>query len=983
MALIRIQSHPLSAALCLGAVLLLMAPNAAAQTTEWMWKDTTLAETLIETSRQFNRDDEHQAALAKARQALEIYTQLYGAGHVKTAKAQMYVARELRNTDQPGEAAILFGQSLRSYETAGDTFRIALCHQNLGLCLQAMRRYPEAMQHARTAIACLRQDSARQASTLADFYVTIGSVYNDEKKYLSAIPVLEASKAVYTQTKREYALGLVSYHIGNAYFGLNDFTRAKENYLTAMANLKQTLKPSHSYFADLYVKIGLCYQKTDEAETGLALMLEAKEAYLKSGKEHPNYIAFLQRLGQFYLAEKQYSGAIEQMELCLAAKEKRYGEQSTALISTLLGLGEACQEAGEFVRAETFYRRGLYIAGDWTDGRYNLRFRFYGKLAELRFVQGDYSGSLTLCDTAFAVAGFDPERPGNVLPRDFFRELCQICARSLMEQFRLTADTTLLLRAERCFSLAAATLHRELDEITVNSSKEILYDRDHPVLQQWLEARMKLFEATANPEHAEMAFQIAGQSKAFLLAEAMRRSGALRYAGVPDSILQSELSLRENIVTAEKKLDTLNRHRSARMASAALAINLELSGTRAEYDALHRRIEKTYPDYFRLRNIRHDIPTEQLRQNWLAPDQALLMYSLTDAHVFVFVLTRDTFCTATLPLDFPLEDEIKQLRKYLTGYHTEQDPPDALYDTHLDAYIVLAQSLYQKLVLPVASLLPARVVVVPEGALCYLPFEALLTGAPADAGNFRSYPFWIREKAVSYSLSTDYLVETAMPGTRKFEKHWLGLAPFAGNNKPGIKETRGVSNEHFMPLPYSGTEVGAIAALLQGEVWLDAAARPGRFRTEAARYRILHLATHSRADDRLGDFSFLAVSNAGAPLPAKDLYQFSLAADMVVLSACETGGGKLHRGEGIIGMVRAFTFAGARSIVASLWVAHDQCTAGLMLDYYRNLLNGLPKDVAMQEARLQRMELAPADAHPFFWAGFRVFGNVEPLWQRQ
>ena len=136
------------------------------------------------------------------------------------------------------------------------------------------------------------------------------------------------------------------------------------------------------------------------------------------------------------------------------------------------------------------------------------------------------------------------------------------------------------------------------------------------------------------------------------------------------------------------------------------------------------------------------------------------------------------------------------------------------------------------------------------------------------------------------------------------------------------------------------------------------------------------MATHSRADDRQGDYSFVATSLGGALLHAKDLFGLSLAADMVVLSACEAGGGRLLRGEGIIGLVRGFLYAGARSVVASLWVAHDRGTANLMVGFYQNLQQGIPRDMALRKAQINFIQQYPAQAHPFFWAGFRVYGHA-------
>ena len=352
------------------------------------------------------------------------------------------------------------------------------------------------------------------------------------------------------------------------------------------------------------------------------------------------------------------------------------------------------------------------------------------------------------------------------------------------------------------------------------------------------------------------------------------------------------------------------------------------------------------------------------------------MYSLTEANAYAFVLTRDTFRALVLPTDTALAAEVATLRKSLTEYHTAAAPDDAQYDRDLDTYIAVAQLLYQKWVQPVAPLLSGRVVILPEGPLCYLPFEALLTGSPTDAGNFRTYPFWIREKALSYAHSTEYWVETAAPPPLKAQKTWLGLAPFCQSQAAHDVTSATVRRENFSPLPFSGKEVTDIADLLQGEVWLGAEARPGRFESEAPLYRLLHLATHSRADDRLGHYSYIATSDTGKLLYAKDLYLLSLAAEMVVLSSCEAGGGKLLRGEGIIGMVRAFAYAGARSVVAPLWMANDRSTASLMTDFYRNLRNGKGRDVALQQACIAMLS-RPAESHPFFWAGFRVFGQVE------
>lgn len=981
--LIRQQlNHFYLAALVQVAVAMLFLQQAAAQNPELVWSDTLLAERLLDESQKLNREGQGPAALEKARQALAIYTVLYGENHVKPAKARMFVARELRNQYQAGEAKILFEQSLRTYKAASDTPRIARCYFHLGLCHRILGRYADAGRSLQTAIDLILPDSIRQASLLTDFRFTLGTLLIDQKNYIAAIPPMEAAKTYYVRANNFYYQGLAAYHLGNAYFGLQDYVRAKEHFFSSQANLAKELPPSHPFFADLLVETGKCFQKTGDPATALSYLQEGLAAYRKYHPDDRHIILIMQDLGAFYLEQKEYPEAIEQLELCLAEKEKTFGLQSNYLLNTLRNLGTAYTENRQFRRAENCLRRGLQIIADSLDNNRQMAWPFLAKLAELRYAQNDFTGSLAWCDSAFAMAGFNPVHPEKMLPRDYFRELCLLYARSLSKQYQQTTDKTLLIQAEKFFALAAETLFRDVEEISVNSSREIVYDREYRILEEWLATQMALYEQEPNPINAEKAFQIAAQGKAFLLAGAMRRSGAMKYANLPDSILQEEWSLRARIADAEKKLETPDVGKSGAPDSTMLAISRDISAWRSEYDGLIGHIARQYPDYYRLRAAQRKFSTDSLRRR-LAPDQAMLMYGKAGARLCAFVLTRNTFYVRLLSSGEAVDKDLEKFRKALTEYHTILDPSDDLYDRNLETGIELGQSLYRRLILPVAGLLPERIIVIPEGNLWYLPFEALLAGAPADAGNFRTYPFWYKEKAISYALSADFWVETVFRPDHKAAKEWLGLAPFATAPVDGNKGSalRAVPpSDSFPPLPFSGKEVTDIAALLQGDAWLGADARPGRFRNEAAGYRMLHLATHSRADDRQGNYSWLAVAGSGELLPAKDLYQISLPAEMIVLSACEAGGGKLLRGEGIISLVRAFTYSGAQSVVASLWVVNDQSAASLMVDFYRNLKRGLPKDLALKAARMNLLKQTPDAMHPFYWAGFRLFGNVAPLW---
>jgi CHAT domain-containing protein len=189
----------------------------------------------------------------------------------------------------------------------------------------------------------------------------------------------------------------------------------------------------------------------------------------------------------------------------------------------------------------------------------------------------------------------------------------------------------------------------------------------------------------------------------------------------------------------------------------------------------------------------------------------------------------------------------------------------------------------------------------------------------------------------------------------------------------------------LQPLAHSGEEVSGVQKMLGGDVFYGKDATEERFVQLAGGYRILHLATHGKANDEAADYSFLAFSEKKDSLEnellyVRDLYNLSLNADLVTLSACETGAGKLERGEGIISLARAFTYAGAKSIVTTLWSVQDERTKDLMLDFYRNLKKGMNKDEALRETKLAYLfKNNHAAAHPFFWAGVVAMGEMTPL----
>ncbi|MEZ4955450.1 MAG: CHAT domain-containing protein [Saprospiraceae bacterium] len=341
----------------------------------------------------------------------------------------------------------------------------------------------------------------------------------------------------------------------------------------------------------------------------------------------------------------------------------------------------------------------------------------------------------------------------------------------------------------------------------------------------------------------------------------------------------------------------------------------------------------------------------------------------------------------------------------MTGYYTQPlaGRTDDLYRNTVQQYIGAGQRLYEKLIEPVKEKLSTKeLIIVPDGVLGYVPFGALLSGKPKRASIFDTYPFLEKDYKISYCYSATLLREMKeKQHKRQPTGSLVAFAPFYEGSYTKLDSTFSISfdtlangkdtlifndvatRKDFINLPASGEEVKAASLFWDGDYYLNSDATEDRFNEVAGNYRIVHLSTHGVADSRSGDYSYLAFAEQkdsieNELLYVRDLYNIQLNADLVTLSACETAAGELQRGEGIISLARAFAYAGAKSIVTTLWVADDNATKDLMKVFYQQLKKGDAKDSALQKAKLKLLE-DRRHAHPFFWTGFVPVGDMSTM----
>ncbi len=356
---------------------------------------------------------------------------------------------------------------------------------------------------------------------------------------------------------------------------------------------------------------------------------------------------------------------------------------------------------------------------------------------------------------------------------------------------------------------------------------------------------------------------------------------------------------------------------------------------------------------------------ESVRQKLVGADTALLEFVIGEQRSFVFLVTRDEFAVAGLPPEKELTPLIDNYLKFLTlkksgPFRGEKG----------------GQKLFSLLVAPFQNHLGTTIkalMIVPDGPLDYLPFESLI-----EAGG--KPRFLIEKYEILYGASASCLIalrERLRKSTAPMD--FLGVA----NPYPGSAYGLSLDQKYQFPrLSYARQEIRTIKNFFKPErTWLlmGRAAEEKKFKElRLADFRIIHLAAHGVIDDRnWWRSAMLLLKDPGNVddgfLQSTEIYLLRFSPDLLVLSGCQTGIGTLEKGEGINGMSSAFFYAGARSILLSLWSINDKATAMFMEYFYRPLTEGKPAAEALRLAKMQM--LRSRYAHPFYWAAFVLNGR--------
>jgi CHAT domain-containing protein/tetratricopeptide (TPR) repeat protein len=884
----------------------------------------------------------------------------------------------------------------------------ALIHDMLGDFTASLSLYQEALAMRRQLPPGPERDRA-VASLLND----IGKAHLALGDYPKGLDCLRQSvamsRAVDGGLGPDTATHLDS--LGMAYHLVGDYARAVDYTQQALAIRKKVFRDPHPAIAVGLNDVGAAYAGLKQYGKALEYGQQALAIYRRLPSGHSRELArSLHNTAAYYAALGDQSKALEHYQQALDLWRKVYPGPHPDIAKSLNSIGLSYSSLRDYARARDYYQQALAMKRKLYKGAHPSTAVSLSSIAWTYFRERDYSRALQTIDEALQEvrlpsAGQPP--PGEQARAAQFQPLpltvSLLSDRGQFVEAALPEKSTpaQLRECERYYTLAADVLDRLRQGSLVYEASKLQAGAEQVSLTAGrLRACGRLYELEGKPGNLRAAFQAAEQGRARVFLDALGQARAGLLGGVSPPLRAKEEDLLRRLRNCDLRIERAESG-PGRTDAALAAVWEERRKTEAELQALVGLMEKNFPLYAALQYPK-PCSVEEARA-CLGPDEVALHFVLGDKESYALLLEGKP----------ALGDRANGLALYvLPGRDVLTEQVIALVDPETLALPArvrnLGAELYAQLLAPLAARLRGKdLVIVPDGPLGYLPFELLVE--KGDGGG----RFLIENHRIRYAASLTALDLGRRWASRREHQPdrllWALGDPVYGagdqrlTGKPALAAAsldaerevawrEGEGREPFRRLRFSGQEVERVRKLLGeplGSVLLgqgatESAVRRASAKGDLARARYVHFACHGILGLHDGQPPALVLSlvgNSGTRdeygvldgfLRLDEVTHLRLNADLVVLSACRSGQGRLYNGEGVVGLARAFLHAGSRGVVCGLWSVDDKETADFMAAMYGHLRSNRPAADSLRDTQLEKIRAGKA---PLYWAPFVLIGE--------
>ncbi len=908
-------------------------------------------------------------------EALNIYTKilsLYQQADDSQYEAETYVIiGEIYNySGKYDEALQHFDQAVEIFQELENREDEAMTLIYIGRTHLAWNRYEEALEILQNAVNIAEEidDHAGKWSTLkslGDVNLKSGRFENALETYTQALEISGS------ETSCRSKLTLVA-SIGSAHTALGQYREAILYQQQALNILNETCDDledkepeTKNLEGEILLSIGITYLRLGDYHKALDILQDALTIFRET-QHKAREATTLANVGGIYEERGEYIKAIGIYKQALRIHREK--QNSIGLAVTLNNIAKASDRFCLNIRhpkhhkdALDYYEEALEKAEN--AGAQMIEAKILNNIGELRIHLSEYhkkaeylGRTLILLQNARNIQREIHDQSNEWITLSNIGQVCQLQGK-YQEALRFYQMSIELLEEITTFS--------RIEEFTISLRAQAVETYQRVVL---------LLMYTGQQEQA---FEFSERARARAFLDQLGNTRVNIRSNATGADIERARVLRGELIELERNIRKESQKPKARQNHELIQfLEKQLEKKRREYEDIRITIKVKNPEY----NSLLTVEPLNLRdvQTLLNPGTTLLSYFVTQKKTLAFVITRDSFKTVELPVgEEELKSAIDEVRKP-AGVH---DPvPDAL------------KSLYEKLVTPVKPHLTTPLIgIIPHGVLHYLPFAALTDGKRYLCDEYTLF-------FLPSATTLKFLQEKRKPSDNTVlamaNSHAEGLSELAFADQ----EVQAIAiyyaryyNSHLL---ISGRDTLQISSLRKTQEDVPLLGGPGlefplmetqwghkqratetAFKNLASQFSILHLAAHAKLNTRNPLFSRILLSsdekNDGT-LEVHEIYELDLEkTNLVVLSACNTKLGKISRGDDIIGLNRAFIYAGAPSVLASLWKVDDLTTRDFMIAFYLQLTSRKSKADALRAAyRITRYKYP----HPYYWAGFVLTG---------
>lgn len=844
--------------------------------------------------------------------------------HYTLGEAQsLLTLSDLQNRFNHTTALLTAQDALALWKHGNDKEGLARAYDQVGTYYLAQSLVSEAVENFTHALELWRglNDRRQQAATL----ISLSFAEHRKADWQACIRYLSEAYPLLNERDEPMQMGRIASAMGAAFIENGSPEMSVVQYQRALEYYQQTKDPDAISYA--YLGIGRAYLFAGDLVQARSHLQQALEVV---NQDSVATALVLEYLGRVHIESGEYAEALKHLQSALTMYTEANNPKEAARVLGLLG--QASERQGMVSRARTYYEEALKTFVRLTD-RVNQAALYYA-LGEMDMKQRDYEAANA----------------------------------HLRQSIAVTEDMRRVATSKDLMTAFSATVQERYEA--------------------YVDCLMKQHEKQPAGQFATVAFETSELGRARTLSDLLLAAQTQLVSGVDPKLAERQRALRQTLRLRED--DRINLLAGNNTQEKLKAFEEETARIEAEYKKINDTIRSRFPSYDELNRPTAWDLREIQKQVLDGDDVVLLEYSLGPENSYAWTITQNEFKSYKLASQREINEAVRRLYSLLS-----KSP-----ETGVENEIARATAELSRLVVtPVASSLnKQRIIVVADGALNYIPFQLLLNPSTNEP--------LIAKYEVINAPSASILGQLRQEKEYR-PRHTRTLAAFGDpvfasnyaqykNSTPSnvVAAAREVElnadssdPSTIQPLNYTKFELKNLSDIAGPSSLIArgfAASREMLTSTDLSKYAILHFATHGRLDPKSPErsgFYLSTIDSAGHHQDGffrmQDVYRLRVPVDLVVLSACRTALGKDVRGEGLIGLTRGFMYAGASSVVASLWNVDDEATAELMKHFYANMLQkGLRPAEALRAAQ-NTLRQNPQWQSPHFWAGFTLQGEFK------